>query len=72
MYEMRDNRPHFILIDYDLAKEITGLDVHRNSSTGKHRTGTLPFMAYELVEDIPKYGKSGHIPVVHRLRYDFE
>ncbi|PSR76325.1 hypothetical protein PHLCEN_2v8557 [Hermanssonia centrifuga] len=72
MYEMRDNRPQFILIDYDLAKEVIGLDAFRRSSTGKHRTGTLPFMAYELVKDIARYGEPGHVPVVHRLRYDFE
>ncbi|THG92518.1 hypothetical protein EW026_g8403 [Hermanssonia centrifuga] len=72
MYEMRDNKPHFILIDYDLAKEVIGLDAFRRSSTGKHRTGTLPFMAYELVKDMARYGEPGHVPVVHRLRYDFE
>ncbi len=72
MYEMRDNRPHFILIDYDLAKEVIGLDAFRRSSTGTHRTGTLPFMAYELVKDMARYGEPGHVPVVHRLRYDFE
>ncbi|THG97224.1 hypothetical protein EW026_g4743 [Hermanssonia centrifuga] len=72
MYEMRDDKPHFILIDYDLAKEITGFDAHCSSSTSQHRTGTLPFMAYELVEDAAMYGEPGHVPVVHRLRYDFE
>ncbi|PSS30881.1 hypothetical protein PHLCEN_2v2578 [Hermanssonia centrifuga] len=72
MYEMRDNKPHFILIDYDLAKEVIGLDAFRRSSTDTHRTGTLPFMAYELVKDMARYGEPGHVPVVHRLRYDFE
>ncbi|THG95757.1 hypothetical protein EW026_g5953 [Hermanssonia centrifuga] len=72
MYEMRDNKPHFILIDYDQAKEVIGLGAFRRSSTSRRQVGTLPFMAYELVEDIAKYGQPGRISVVHRLRYDFE
>ena len=55
MYEIRDGRYYFILIDFDMAVYL-GNGKKRGeagngslSATSKNRTGTLPFMACELV-----------------------
>ncbi|THG92664.1 hypothetical protein EW026_g8316 [Hermanssonia centrifuga] len=75
MYEMRRGRPYFILIDFDFAAI---LDAKRNGrpsveGTSKHRTGTLPFMAHELLQDMIRMSMPNYVfRVVHRLRHDYE
>ncbi|KAJ3552748.1 hypothetical protein NM688_g3990 [Phlebia brevispora] len=51
MYEKRGDYYHFVLIDFDMAIELPDGDLSDYSPSSKHRTGTLPFMAYELIED---------------------
>ena len=80
MYEKLDGRYNFILIDFDMATTLAP-DVASSDPTSKDRTGTLPFMARDLiyaaiVERATKTGKP--IPVVPQtlvkqcLRHDFE
>ena len=74
MWEIRDGFLIFRLIDWDMATIVpldgTG-EVYTPSAT--HRTGTLPFIAWELVLDAwtatdpPKDWK----PIAHLLRHDF-
>ncbi|CAL1697091.1 unnamed protein product [Somion occarium] len=56
MYEMREGLVWLILNDFDLAVVIKK-DGPPRGSTGRHRTGTLPFMAVDLIEDpnMPHY-----------------
>ncbi|KAJ3541013.1 hypothetical protein NM688_g6144 [Phlebia brevispora] len=51
MYEKRGDYYHFVLIDFDMAIELPNGDVSSYVPSSKHRTGTLPFMAHELIED---------------------
>lgn len=81
MWELRDGKPFFILNDFDLVS--AGL---RSAHSSKYRTGTLPFISLDMLEDLAlSYGKKDNlavpdkkeqtdfkIPVVHRLRHDFE
>ncbi|PSR77258.1 hypothetical protein PHLCEN_2v7993 [Hermanssonia centrifuga] len=71
MYEIRDGVPYFILIDFDLEKLVE--DDGDPSMVPKHRTGTLPFMAHEiLLEMVHKDNADFKPKVVHRLRHDIE
>lgn len=74
MYEKRgDNYYHFILIDFDMAV-VLPKDESTYVASSKHRTGTPPFMALELVFDAWKSSKKGRhwTPKKHLLRHDFE
>ena len=52
MYEICDGVIKFILIDFDLATFVDDNGVPLSKSSSNHRTGTLPFMAWELVQDV--------------------
>ena len=74
MYEIRDGVYYFVLIDFDMAAVVEG---RRGKSTyqasSKHRTGTLPFMAWELIEDaVDGMNNPKWIPIPHLLRHDYE
>ncbi|KAI0827182.1 hypothetical protein BC628DRAFT_208490 [Trametes gibbosa] len=59
---------HFILNDFDLE-----IDTNDRDATGpisQHRTGTLPFMAIELLENMAK--PVGSQTVLHQLYHDYE
>lgn len=43
-----DGKPHFILHDFDLAVKVNK-DGHPEGDTSTHRTGTVPYMALELL-----------------------
>ncbi|PSR97091.1 hypothetical protein PHLCEN_2v4372 [Hermanssonia centrifuga] len=70
MYEKRRGKIYFILIDFDFASLLdpNGLPAVRS----KDRTGTLPFMAIELIADMANSAKGGYKRITHRLRHDFE
>ncbi|PSS03723.1 hypothetical protein PHLCEN_2v3948 [Hermanssonia centrifuga] len=75
MYEMRRGKPYFILIDFDFAAILDAKRKGRSSvgATSKHRTGTLPFMAHELLQDMTRMSMPNYVfRVVHRLRHDYE
>lgn len=72
MYEHREGCIYFILIDFDMATVLPIGDDASYVPTSKHRTGTLPFMAVDLIKDASMSSKKGHIPVAHRLCHDFE
>lgn len=72
MYEHRDGRIHFILIDFDMATVLPTGEGGTYIPTSKHRMGTLPFMAVDLINDASKSGKKGYRPIAHRLCHDFE
>ncbi|THH00114.1 hypothetical protein EW026_g2348 [Hermanssonia centrifuga] len=73
MYEIRDSVPYFILIDFDLAKLVEDDGEPSMAPTAKHRTGTLPFMAHEiLLEMVHKDNADFKPKVIHRLRHDIE
>ena len=77
MVEMRNGEPFFILNDFDLATFVQDNGKQLNPASSRHRTGTLPFMAIELLQDTAKplaKVKSGRMlfQVVHRLRHDWE
>ena len=42
------------------------------SATANHRTGTLPFMACELLCDATASREPGYEPIPHLLRHDYE
>ncbi|KAF7794434.1 hypothetical protein EIP86_005568 [Pleurotus ostreatoroseus] len=70
MYEYRDGRLHFVLIDFDMATVI--LDGTPYVPSSKHRTGTLAFMAVELIEDAAKVNNPDHKAIAHLLCHDYE
>lgn len=76
MWEIRDGRYRFILIDFDMAIRVEderGNSTYQTSS--KHRTGTLPFMSFELILDAVERmaSKSGDWKdLAHLLRHDYE
>ena len=77
MVEMRNGEPFFILNDFDLATFVQDNGKQLNSASSRHRTGTLPFMAAELLQDMDTpltVVGSGRVvlQVVHRLRHDWE
>ncbi|KAJ3559909.1 hypothetical protein NM688_g48 [Phlebia brevispora] len=51
MYEKRGDLYQFVLIDFDMAIQLPKDGASGYVATSKHRTGTLPFMAYELIAD---------------------
>ena len=74
MYEIRNGAYYFVLIDFDMAivvEDRKGKSTYQASS--KHRTGTLPFMAWELIQDAIRGMDDCHwVPVPHLLRHDYE
>lgn len=68
MYEYRDTRVYFILIDFDMATVLAEDYV----PSSKHRTGTLAFMAIALIRDAAMAGSPDHQPVPHMICHDFE
>ena len=73
MYEMRGGKYYFILIDFDMA--VTVAEDGEESTyvtSSRHRTGTLPFMAWELILDAAHaLLNKDWVPIEHRLRYDW-
>ncbi|KAJ3476175.1 hypothetical protein NLI96_g11339 [Meripilus lineatus] len=68
MYEKLDDGTIWLILnDFDLAVMVddNGLPVAKNAS--KHRTGTLPFMAHELLVAMKEED-----PIIHYLRHDYE
>ena len=64
-----------MLIDFDMATVVESDDGHPSyGASSKHRTGTLPFMAYDLVLDAWRgANKPGEWkPIRHLLRHDYE
>lgn len=75
MWEIRDGKIYFILIDFDLATVVTEDDKSAAvaSSESNHQTGTLPFMAYELLTDMTDNPyPSSKARLMHRLHHDYE
>lgn len=68
MYEYRDTRLYFILIDFDMATILT----EDYSPSSKHRTGTLAFMAVDLIWDAALTGTENYQTIPHMLCHDFE
>lgn len=75
MYTQTEGKDWFILIDFDLGVKVTkdGLPL---GPSARHRTGTLPFMAYELVgslkSPIDPQNEAKPQVVQHCIRHDFE
>ncbi|PSS17152.1 hypothetical protein PHLCEN_2v3210, partial [Hermanssonia centrifuga] len=74
MFEIRDGAVKFIVIDFDLATTVDSEGEPFAAPSSKHRTGTLPFMAHELLTDMsqPKPPPPDYQRITHRLRHDFE
>ena len=78
MYEERDNKYHFVLIDFDMAANVVptlqpGESTYVTSS--KNRTGTLPFMARDFIQDAADaraHPEREWTPIPHYLRHDLE
>lgn len=76
MYTTRDGKPWFVLIDFDLAVRVND-DGEPQGPTSRHRTGTLPYMAYELLEDVHTTALSApfcklRTSLPHRVNFDFQ
>ncbi|GJE93126.1 hypothetical protein PsYK624_092850 [Phanerochaete sordida] len=71
-----DGKPLFILNDFDLATCVTDDGKFVDGPTAKHRSGSLPFMAWEKLSDLwalhERTDGNDLLPVGHRLRYDYE
>ncbi|KAI0324177.1 hypothetical protein GY45DRAFT_1439236 [Cubamyces sp. BRFM 1775] len=71
MCEITEDGPNFIFGDFDLAVTLNP-DGTPQDPTGKRHTGTLPFMAIELLEDMASKPGPNSAPVVHELHHDYE
>lgn len=75
MCEVIEGKPRFILNDFDLACHLDDQGEPKGA-TSNHRTGTLPFVAVDLLFDIdtlsPKDALRNPPLKTHRLRHDFE
>lgn len=72
MYELRDGQHWFVLIDFDLAV-LVDEEGKPLGPTSRHRTGTLPFMAVDVIKDMHlSQTMQDYKPIVHRVRHDFE
>ncbi|KAH9847061.1 hypothetical protein C2E23DRAFT_849942 [Lenzites betulinus] len=60
---------HFVLTDFDLAVRLDSNGTAKGV-TARHRTGTLPFMAVELLKDMAKNPSNPQI--AHEQRHDYE
>lgn len=78
MVHVREGKFHFILIDFDLAIVLPQSHDAESSyvASSKFRTGTLPFMAHELVFDASLFDIRAKdvtsVPIQHCLRHDYE
>ena len=76
MFQLRDDRYYFILIDFDMAVIIRADGPKDKDGTyvaaSKFRTGTLPFMAHALVSDASLSDIGHWNPVRHLLCHDLE
>lgn len=72
MYQMRGGHHHFVLIDFDMAIIIPGASEGSLSASSSHRTGTLPFMACELIANASLVNEDNWKPIPHALRHDYE
>ena len=73
MWEPREREANFTLIDHDMGVVVPNERDGTYIPSSKHRTGTLPFMSYELVMnafDGIRKKKNWH-PVHHRLHHEF-
>lgn len=66
-----DGRPNFILIDFDMAKVIP-TQKEKPVSRSEHRTGTLMFMAVDLIQDAADSKEKGHKRIPHYVRHEYE
>ncbi len=64
MYEIRGGSIWLILNDFDLAARVDKDGVPLQTSSTKHRTGTLPFMAVDILQNLTT--------AIHYLRHDLE
>jgi hypothetical protein len=74
MHMYRNGEDYFVLIDFDLAVRV-GQDGQPLGPRSRHRTGTLPFMAFELINDmwLDEEAKGPrNDATVHCVRHDFE
>ncbi|KAI0660104.1 hypothetical protein C8Q70DRAFT_978275 [Cubamyces menziesii] len=71
MCEITEDGPNFILGDFDLAATLNP-DGPPKDPAGQRHTGTLPFMALELLEDMASKPGLNSAPVVHELHHDYE
>ncbi|KAH9896006.1 hypothetical protein C8Q73DRAFT_780874 [Cubamyces lactineus] len=69
MCDETDGRVKFILTDFDLAV-LVDVNGSPRGPTAKHRTGTLPFMAQRLLQDLASYPDCPQVP--HELHHDYE
>lgn len=76
MHQKRGGYDYFVLIDFDMAVELPKDSTSSYIASSKHRTGTLPFMAHELVSDaykaFRKRGGPKWVPKPHLLRHDYQ
>ena len=73
MWYIRDGQLRFLPIDYDNATILPDNEAGEEyEPSSRERTGTLPYMDPELVDDAQKsmMGDSGHTPIEHFLRHD--
>lgn len=68
--ETANGQAHFVLNGFDLAVRLNPDGTLATETMAKHRTGTLPFMAIELLEDIHVHADSP--TVTHELHHDYE
>ena len=71
MFEMREEKPFFILNDCDPVPLETSNGENIKPSC-KNRTGTLPFMPCEVLENLESLDRGDGSLIPHILRYDFE
>ncbi|KAH9848194.1 hypothetical protein C2E23DRAFT_844698, partial [Lenzites betulinus] len=60
---------HFVLTNFDLAVKLDSNGTAKGA-TARHRAGTLPFMAIELLKDMAENPRNPQI--AHELRHDYE
>ncbi|KAJ3552550.1 hypothetical protein NM688_g4094 [Phlebia brevispora] len=72
MYQVREGRYYFILIDFDMAIAVPREGESSYVASSNHRTGTLPFMAYELIFNASRSHAKNWKPIPHLLRHDYE
>jgi hypothetical protein len=64
MFRKKNGAAYGVLNDFDLSVYRD----HKSLATSKQRTGTTPFMAMDLLEDVPPSA----FPSPHRYRHDLE
>ncbi|KAI0692619.1 hypothetical protein BC835DRAFT_45368 [Cytidiella melzeri] len=73
MYQNRGGEDCFVLTDFDLGV-VLAENGFPKEATSRRRTGTLAFMAFELIEDMQAAeGMDGQCErVIHCVRHDYE